>query len=571
MLISWRTLGPDLKPSPAALDEIPMRPTPEHLLDLREYPVLLVDDEPENLRMFERGLGREFSVLTASSGEEALRVVSERPIAVVLSDQRMCGMSGVELLSRIRALDPKTIRILVTAYGDAETLSDAINDGSVYRYIPKPWTPSELHLAVQRAVEVYALDRERDELVKELSLLNWVSKVISQELELDALLDLLLDTVTDELGFDAATLLLVDEGAERLVCARTTADVEHPESLGIPAREAPELFRRLRAGEARALARAPAMGEAISAFLETTGAERMLVVPLLKKGGLLGALAVDHRRSGAGFSAGDRTLLEGIASQAAIAVDNARLVEDLRRSRQQVLRAERLGTLGTLAAGLAHEINNPLVSLHTFLSLAPSKRNDEDGEFWRDYHDLACSELDRIRGLVATMARLGRGVAEPAPHVLCQVADLAGEAATLLSREAQAGGVELSVEADPSTPKVQAVREQLQQVVLNLALNALHATPRGGRVILRARPGARGGACIEVVDTGSGVPAEDLERIFDPFFTTKDPDQGTGLGLMISHGIVADHGGTIEVESSEGSGTTFRVQLPSDGSTREAS
>jgi signal transduction histidine kinase/CheY-like chemotaxis protein len=571
MRISWSAPGPDLKPSPAALDEMLMRPTPEHLLDLREYPVLLVDDEPENLRMFERGLGREFAVLTASSGEEALRVVSERPIAVVLSDQRMRGMTGVELLSRIRTLDPKTIRILVTAYGDAETLGDAINDGSVYRYVPKPWTPSELHLAVRRAIEVYALDREKDELVKELSLLNWVSKVISQELELDALLDLLLDTVTHELGFDAATLLLADEGAERLVCARTTADVPKPDSLSIPAREAPELFRRLRAGEARALARTPAMGEAISTFLEATGAERMLVVPLLNKGGLLGALAVDHRRSGGGFSAGDRTLLEGIASQAAIAVGNARLVEDLRRSRQQVLRAERLGTLGTLAAGLAHEINNPLVSLHTFLSLAPSKRNDEDGEFWRDYHELACSELGRIRGLVATMARLGRGAAEPAPRVPCQVAELAGEAATLLSREAQAGGVELSVEADPETPKVQAVREQLQQVVLNLALNALHATPQGGRVTLRVRPGARGGACIEVVDTGSGVPAEDLERIFDPFFTTKDPDQGTGLGLMISHGIVADHGGTIEVESSEGWGTTFRVHLPPDRPTRGAS
>jgi signal transduction histidine kinase/CheY-like chemotaxis protein len=548
-----------------------MRPTPEHLLDLREYPVLLVDDEPENLRMFERGLGREFSVLTASSGEEALRVVRESPIAVVLSDQRMRGMNGVELLSRIRTLDPKTIRILVTAYGDAETLSDAINDGSVYRYVPKPWTPSELHLAVRRAVEVYALDRERDELVKELSLLNWVSKVISQELELDALLDLLLDTVTEELGFDAATLLLADEGVERLVCARTTADVKDPGSLVIPAREAPELFRRLRAGEARALARAPTMGKAISAFLEATGVEQMLVVPLLNKAGLLGALAVDHRRPGGGLSASDRTLLEGIASQAAIAVGNARLVEDLRRSRQQVLRAERLGTLGTLAAGLAHEINNPLVSLHTFLSLAPSKRSDEDGEFWRDYHELACSELDRIRGLVATMARLGRGAAEPAPHLPCQVAELAGEAATLLSREAQASGVELSVEADPATPKVQAVREQLQQVVLNLALNALHATPRGGRIVLRVRPGARSGACLEVIDTGSGVPAEDLERIFDPFFTTKDPDQGTGLGLMISHGIVADHGGTIEVESREGSGTTFRVHLPSDGSTRGTS
>jgi signal transduction histidine kinase/DNA-binding NarL/FixJ family response regulator len=541
-----------------------MRPTPEHLLDLREYPVLLVDDEPENLRMFERGLGREFDVLTASSGEEALRVVGERPIAVVLSDQRMHGMTGVELLSRIRTLDPKTIRILVTAYGDAETLTDAINDGSVYRYIPKPWTPSELHLAVRRAVEVYALDRERDELVKELSLLNWVSKVISQELELDALLDLLLDTVTDELGFEAATLLLADEVGASLVCARTTADVGDPAALGLPASEAPELFRRLRAGEARALARSATPGEAVSAFLKATGAEQMLVVPLLNKGGLLGALAV-HGRPGGGFSAGDHTLLEGIASQAAIAVGNARLVEDLRRSRQQVLRAERLGTLGTLAAGLAHEINNPLVSLHTFLSLAPGKRQEEDGEFWREYHELTCSELARIRGLVATMARLGRGAAEPVPHAPCQVVELAGEVATLLSREAQAGGVELSVDADPATPVVQAGREQLQQVVLNLTLNALHATPRGGCVDLRIRPGPRSGACIEVVDTGSGVPAEDLERIFDPFFTTKDPDQGTGLGLMISHGIVADHGGTIEVESREGSGTTFRVHLPSDG------
>ncbi|MEN8184348.1 MAG: response regulator, partial [Myxococcota bacterium] len=125
-----------------------MRPMPENLLDLREYPVLCVDDEPENLRLMQRGLGRQFEVLAATGGAEALRLVAERPIAVVLSDQRMQGMSGVELLSEIRGLDPKTIRILVTAYGDAETLREAINDGSVYRYVPKPWSPSELQLTV---------------------------------------------------------------------------------------------------------------------------------------------------------------------------------------------------------------------------------------------------------------------------------------------------------------------------------------------------------------------------------------------------------------------------------------
>jgi signal transduction histidine kinase len=100
-------------------------------------------------------------------------------------------------------------------------------------------------------------------------------------------------------------------------------------------------------------------------------------------------------------------------------------------------------------------------------------------------------------------------------------------------------------------------------VTLNLALNALQATPAQGRVSLRTLVDPRGGgACLEVADSGAGIPAEELEKIFDPFYTTKDPDQGTGLGLTICHGIVAEHGGSIEVESRPGAGTTFRVRLP---------
>jgi signal transduction histidine kinase len=102
-------------------------------------------------------------------------------------------------------------------------------------------------------------------------------------------------------------------------------------------------------------------------------------------------------------------------------------------------------------------------------------------------------------------------------------------------------------------------------MLLNLLLNAIHASPAGGRVKVRITPGGRGGrkgAVIEVVDTGPGISEEDLERIFDPFFTTKGPDQGSGLGLMICHRIVADHQGTIEVSSRPGEGATFRVYLP---------
>jgi signal transduction histidine kinase len=120
---------------------------------------------------------------------------------------------------------------------------------------------------------------------------------------------------------------------------------------------------------------------------------------------------------------------------------------------------------------------------------------------------------------------------------------------------------------DGETPKVDAVREQLHQVLLNLLLNAIQATPAGGRVDLRVwgEHGEAHSAHVEVRDTGCGIEPEHIEQIFDPFFTTKGPDQGTGLGLMICHHIVTDHGGSIEVESEPGAGASFRVRLPAGG------
>jgi signal transduction histidine kinase len=302
-------------------------------------------------------------------------------------------------------------------------------------------------------------------------------------------------------------------------------------------------------------------------------AEEILFVPLVGHAGPMGALAVDNRRGGEALGASDYTLLDGIASQAVIAIENARLVDDLRHSREQMRRADRLGTLGTLAAGLAHEINNPLVSIRTFLSLAPGKRSEPDREFWGDYHELALKEVDRIHGLVKTMGRMGRAGDETAARAPCDVAELVQDAVTLLSPEATQGRVEIEAEIAPGLPKLLAVRDHLHQVVLNLALNAIQAAAQptlaagqpGGHVQIAVRSGKiddSGAICIEVCDDGCGIRGEDLERVFDPFFTTKAPDQGSGLGLMICHRIVSDHGGRIEVESLQGRGSTFRVLLP---------
>jgi len=545
-----------------------VRPRPDRIVDYREYPVLYVDDEPENLRIFELSFRREFQILTATSAEAGLEIINGHPVALVLSDHRMPGMTGVEFLARVCEIAPETVRILVTAYGDVSTLQSAINNGSIYRYVPKPWTPDEMRVTLRRAVEVYALDRERIQLVHELTLLNRISRSLNSELELEPLLDRLLSTVIEELGYDAAGILFFDARGEVLAWGHFAPESDVAGSLRdlkITQRTAPDFMRRLMNGKAQLLHidQALELEGPIRNWVTEVAAEETLVVPLVGKNGVLGALAVDNRRGGRRFTGDDQTLLEGLSNQAATAVENARLVEDLRRSREQILRADRLGTLGTLAAGLAHEINNPLVTIHTFLSMAPEKREQDDPEFWSNYHALACREVDRIRRLVDSMRRLGRSSGTDAATEHFDPGELAQEVLTLLQREASRARVAIRLDRESEVPKITGVKDHVQQVLINLTLNAIHASPEHGAVQLRVFP-ERGEAavCVEVSDSGPGIPEEDLERIFDPFFTTKGPDQGTGLGLMICHRIVSDHGGTIEVRSQEGQGATFCVRIP---------
>ncbi len=548
-----------------------MRPSPLRLMDHREFPVLYVDDEPDNLRIFELTFRRDFKILTAASAEEGLEILNDNPIAVVLSDQRMPGMTGVEFLARVREIDPQTIRMLVTAYGDAETLGVAINDGSIYRYIAKPWSPDDLGMALRRGIEAYALDRERDSLIRELTQLNQLSRNLHRELDLERVIDVLLQAIHEELEFDGVALLFFDESGDRLRWAgaepRDEVAVEI-QKLEIRRSNAREFIEDLQRGSTRTLRaeQAQDISRVLRDWLTEVSADEIFVVPLRGPGGVIGALAIDNRSGGKRFGADDQMLLEGIATQAVIAIENARIVAALRTAQHHVQRADRLGTLGTLAAGLAHEINNPLVSIQTFLSLAPEKRNTpDDTEFWQTYHQLACTELDRIRGLVSSMSRLAHGGTERGePGQVC-LSTMAEEVAVLLQAEVQDAGIQLVLDCEPGTPPVFGVSSHLQQVMLNLVCNAIAATPEGGEVAIRVsldRDGERETVCLLVEDSGIGINEENLERIFDPFFTTKDPDQGTGLGLMITDRIVRDHDGSIEVRSRPGEGSRFWVRLP---------
>lgn len=288
-----------------------------------------------------------------------------------------------------------------------------------------------------------------------------------------------------------------------------------------------------------------------------------ICVPLVGGGQLQGFIALGPKPNVEAFFADDFELLEALAAEAAIALENARLYEELKRSQDIIRRADRSSALGTLAAGIAHEIRNPLVSIQTFFQLAPQRMHDE--EFMTEFLSMTANEVKRISHLINELLSFARS---PTPsYGVVDLSQLVERVLILISPEAKKHRITLASTCTPETPLVYGDGEQMRQVLINLVFNAFQATPDGGRVEIGTRPCQRQGVGfgrIEVRDTGNGIPADQLEQIFNPFFTTKV--KGTGLGLAIVQRIVSEHGGVISVDSKEGVGTIFTVDLPTTAS-----
>ncbi len=232
---------------------------------------------------------------------------------------------------------------------------------------------------------------------------------------------------------------------------------------------------------------------------------------------------------------------------------------------QQLRHADRLKTVGRLAAGLAHEIGTPLNVVSGRAGLIRSgKLNDQE---LSESAAAIQMEADRISAIVRQLLDFARHT--PANRQPTDVRSIVSRTVDLLRPLADKSAVELKAEFDNSTPMTANIDEtQIQQVLTNVVMNAIQASHSGGTVIVRLPTSIDGMehdyVAIEIEDFGSGMDLRTVENIFEPFFTTKEVGQGTGLGLSIAHGIVEEHGGTIRVESELGFGTTFRVTLPKD-------
>jgi PAS domain S-box-containing protein len=281
------------------------------------------------------------------------------------------------------------------------------------------------------------------------------------------------------------------------------------------------------------------------------------------------------RLLGTAYTLTDLRMMESISAMMAVSLENARLYENLRqallereRTQNQLIQSEKVSALGRLAASLAHEINNPLQAVKGCLSLFDEEmQGQRDERKLAQYIDIVRSEIERVVVLVRGMREFYRPGKQPTYPTF--VDDVLENVLTLTAKQMRINHIDIQTLLIPNLPAVNAAPDHLKQIFMNLILNAIDAMPEGGKLtistdLVKANKQFASPMCvIQFSDSGHGMPPEVLDHLFEPFFTTKE--NGSGLGLYVSYGIIDSYGGKISVTSQVSEGTTFTILLPVAG------
>ncbi len=490
--------------------------------------ILLVDDEPQVLIALEDLLCDEFLVMKSASPEHALELAREHPdIAVVVSDQRMPRMTGDELLAQLGA-SLEARRILVTAFADLTAVIRAVNNGKIFAYVTKPWDSTDLRLKVQQAAEHFRLAKE---LAQERRLLNSILSSMNDGI-----------VVADREG----KLLLFNPRAEKIL-GRGPLDVDPTtwaEDYGVYSASGEGLLApsenpllRAMAGEEVPHAEVVVRNDHARATIAMTG------TPLAGSGAhdVLGGVAVFRDIT-------EQRALEG-----------------------QLAQAQKMEAIGRLAGGVAHDFNNLLVVIQSYSELI---REDLPAQ------DPKRADLDEILGASRRASALTKQLLAFSRKETVQPKPLSLNDAVMgiekMLRRIIGEDIQLIADLEPSLGLVRADQGQVDQVILNLSINARDAMPDGGQLSVETQNvkldleftdshtsfTAGDYVMLAITDTGTGMDRETQARIFEPFFTTKEVGKGTGLGLSTVYGIVQQSGAHIRVYSEVGRGTSFKIYFP---------
>jgi two-component system NtrC family sensor kinase len=493
--------------------------------------VLLVDDEKQFVETLAMRLEvRDYAVATAFNGEQALTYLRAQDVDVVVLDVQMPGLSGMDTLREMKKIRPLTEVILLTGHATVETAVEGMRLGA-FDYLLKP---TEINLLVEKITRAHR--RKLRRLEEEVARTTVALERSQQELaKSEKLYKSLVESAED-------AILNVDAKGEIISINRYGAKVLGYTKQGIVGKIIGEVFPG-------------ATGKEISrlvdeVFTDMKGHRTTLEVPMGGKEYFFHINLTPIREAGK------------VQSILIIAHD----ITSQKKMEDQLYHTEKLASLGQLAAGVAHEINNPLAIILGFSEIL-SERVKEDSEEHKivktiERQGLNCKKI--VENLM-TFARtpekseydtdINRNV-----ETLLEVVK-----GTILTKK-----VKIQLDLAEELPRARGDADQLQQVFLNLITNAVLAMPQGGQLTITTRLSAdRDRVQIKFADTGVGIKKENLAKIFDPFFTTRNVGEGTGLGLSVSYAIVHKFGGTLTCESTTqdeagdgASGTNFTISLP---------
>ncbi|MEW5724793.1 MAG: response regulator [Thermodesulfobacteriota bacterium] len=508
-----------------------------------EWRIVLIDDEPDlrevlSLTLQDAG----YQVWAASDGRSGVGLCREKSPQIVLTDIRMPGMNGLEVLEAVKGLNPDTEVVVITAFGDLELATKALRlDAS--DFVTKPVGDEALELALLRARERYTRRRQLQEYT---ALLEWRQAATVQELRrsleyehnlIESSMDGILGVDADDavVTYNAAMVRLLGYPKAEVIAKMYLDRFFEPGGL--------DRFREDLAG--------PKYGGPDRLFLYETAlvdqAGRKVPVQV-------SALMMTDREDSGELVCFIRDLRE------------IRRLEREMADQARILHQDKMMSLGRLAASVVHEINNPLSGILNYVRLirrilgqgGPSPQQKEK---FAGYIELVESETDRVSRIVSSLLTFSR--MSPPAMVEVKVEELVDRSVLLCRHKLELAGIGLEIKAGPGLPAARGDFNQLQQCLINLIFNAVDAMPQGGRLeIASGYDPSRGLVWIRITDNGVGIPPEDLGRIFEPFYTTKSEGYGVGLGLSTVYGIMERHGGTVRVESRLGAGSSFILEWP---------
>lgn len=495
--------------------------------------ILIIDDEPDVMTTIDKILTEEgYKVKSALSGKMAIEILKAENFDLAITDVRMPGMDGLEVIRQAKKLDNFLEIIVLTGYGTIENAVKALKDEGAFDYLTKPLKEiDDLLVTVKKALEKRRLRLKNEELFNELEKEVKERRKIQKRLQKSkTLLQSVFDGISEPLILlhRNMTIKIVNKAARKYYKALEFQDLIDKSCYR-------ELKKLSKPCEGCKIPSAISSSNAITftrkGFMDPDSLEQVVTYPLENHEGLIMRI---------------------------------RDITKEKRTEEQLIRADRLSSLGQLSGGIAHEIKNPLTGIRLFADLLSDKDKFKLGSHGADILNEIKDNVNKIDGIIKRVLDF----AKPSDESLKQVDinRLIQENIKLWSVKFRKSKIELKLFLTENLSHVQGDTVSLQQLINNLVINAIEAMGKGGVLEIKTFEtkssfhSGRDVVIIELKDTGSGIQQENMKDIFTPFFTTKT--SGTGLGLAISYQIIKRHGGVISLKSHPGEGTTFKIELP---------